>query len=355
MCIICECNTKLTKDEFHECFISNSHGAGFAWHADGMNHYIKGFMTEATAWEAYQSVPVPHVAHFRLASAGGIHPDLTHPFIVSEDSPIQLTWDGAESLVFHNGTILDWKEMLFAVCMRMGYMPAGEMSDTRFVAMAMSVLGGDAMRFFSSSKFAVMDEDGVITRYGVWEKDGSNWYSNSGYKTRSYVYTRSDWAGMGYDGTEAAYYGSAGRSYWPSTDSIIPYADRDCLNCKFYLTDLKCKKKGEMHNTNKCGDWAEKRGRGRPKSIETIAKERAKERAKELESKRTLPAQLAGTGGQTSLALTSSSLKGRTCLTCDLYEGDMHCKKRPEKMVNINPCAMFKEKVGAAMYKNYGI
>ena len=341
MCIICECNKSLTKTEFHECWTSNTHGAGFAWHKDGKNHYIKGFMDEDKAWAAYQDVPVPHVAHFRLASAGGVHADLTHPFIVSMESPISKEWDGAEPLIFHNGTISDWKQMLFSLSLRLGHLPPGEMSDTRVVAMAVGIMGESALNFFGYSKFAMIDSAGVIFRYGTWEKDGENWYTNSGYKTVRYSR-----AVYGYGGDDYGY--GNGVTYWDKgdKDSDIALHLRNCLNCKMYCgvkesnafnvpVKWGCKTKGDMHNTMKCAEWAEKRGPGRPKNKD-----------KKSKMEREIPKQLAGvngtatTVGQVALPFDRSIARGKyNCEGCSLYEGNMKCQKRAQPMNNLNRCA----------------
>jgi hypothetical protein len=332
MCIICECNTRLTREEFNSCFTSNSHGAGFAWRADNINHYIKGFMERDAAWEAYQNVPVPHVAHFRLASAGGVCPALTHPFIVSMESPVKLSWDGPEALLFHNGTISGWKDMLFSLALQIG-LPDGDMSDTRFVAMAMSVpiLGDRALNFFHGGKFAMLDTAGTIQRIGMWEQHEGNWYSNSGYQSRTYVSTARDWPayarGYGYGG-----YGAA-------DDEDIPVARQFCYNCKHKKNVAiagefigRCAPEGNLTNNNRCVEWEVKRGPGRPKK-----KGRGKGKGAEPEQ-----------GTLILSAATPGAVKAsRSCHNCTKYLGELKCSLREYRMVNTYECAKWERKEAA--------
>ena len=104
MCIIAYAEgRKLTKEEFKNCFTNNPDGVGMCWN-DGDNYrYIKGISKCKQAWKIYQKEvgdKLPHVVHFRIASTGGIKPELTHPFICNETSPIQMEYSGKDPLLF---------------------------------------------------------------------------------------------------------------------------------------------------------------------------------------------------------------------------------------------------------------
>jgi hypothetical protein len=356
MCIICECNVKLTHEEFDSCFIGNSHGAGFAWRGnDGMNHYKKGFMDKGSAWEAYQDVPIPHIAHFRLASAGGVSEELTHPFIVSKESPLPLTWGGKEALVFHNGTISDWRVMLFGLSLYTG-LPTGGMSDTRFVAMALSTekLGIDALCFFISSKFGMLDTDGKIYRYGTWEQDGENWYSNGGYKravyvsSAPYVYTGSRW-GSPYGGYS---------EYGDDDLDAISVPDRSCLNCRSFKESSHpvvvpigtCAGKS-LVNILKCVEWAQKRKPGRPRSKRKAEREarKAEEKLRKLEGKPDANSNWEERKdvrdvrlSQPALPFNRSTEPYTSCLNCNDYLGQNRCVGKEYPMANLVSCTRWK-------------
>lgn len=212
MCIIVACENRcLTKEEFDCCFDGNHHGVGFGWRIGSTNYYKKGFMKLDVAWEVYQTVPLPHIAHFRLASAGGVCPELTHPFVVSAESPIAMEWQGPEKLLFHNGTITDWKTMLFSIAAMIGHLPEGEMSDTRFVALAYHYMGQDVFRFFSS-KFAILKEDGINT-IGNWRKIEDGLTATAEIRRTSYVCSSGNYNSRrdayGYYGYDMDGYGAA--------------------------------------------------------------------------------------------------------------------------------------------------
>lgn len=341
MCIICHCTVPLTRDEFKECFKSNHHGAGFAWHSGGTNNYVKGFMDEEKAWEVYVNIPVPHIAHFRLASAGGVNENLTHPFRVTQDSPISLEYSGDDELLFHNGTITDWKLMLFSLCLNLGHLPSGEMSDTRVMAMAMAQMGDDALAFASASKFALLGVDGTITRYGEWQENAGNWYTNSGYKSspRTYInysdYGSANQYPLAYTRGRQVYYQGQWHDmsdYDKKSGQFIPYADRTCENCRLYRGNKKCKKRGKMQNTIKCADWEAKRGRGRPRKDKPADKN--SKPAKEED-------RLSPNGNTPPVA-------SKSCLVCKHYEGAYHCGlpgRIGKDMVNLVACNDFEREI----------
>lgn len=185
MCVIavCEKGLSLDKGKFHACFSSNSHGAGFAWIRKEKLAWHKGFMKADEAWDFYQTISGnAHVAHFRLSSAGGISPELTHPFIVSSGSPIEMEGASKGRLLFHNGTISGWKDMLFSLALHHGSIPEGEMSDTRVMAMAVSTLGD---KILDSGKYVIASSKEFMM-YGSWVEHENIHYTNASYETRTY-------------------------------------------------------------------------------------------------------------------------------------------------------------------------
>jgi len=182
MCIIAYSESrKLTKKEFDNCWRSNSDGFGIAWRDNGKIHYLKGYEKKEDAWKVYQKIDIlPHVAHFRITSTGKTLPELTHPFIVEKDSNLKLKYSGIDSVLFHNGTISDWERFGMSHFMDIGYIPEGEISDTRVAAMIVSKLGERALKFMSGKFVHFKLEESLLI--GSFEEEKGVFFSNSGYK-----------------------------------------------------------------------------------------------------------------------------------------------------------------------------
>ena len=191
MCVICVMNNRrLTKREFKRAFDKNPHGFGLAYEQDGKVIAHKGFMKMKHAWTAYHDVPIPHVAHFRIASAGGVCPELTHPFEISNESVIQFDYKGTNPVLFHNGTIGDWKSMLITAIMQTGRVPTKPMSDSRAMAIILSLTGKDLIDLMGfPGKFAIVSSSGIST-IGDFIDDGGNLFSNATYKDEAKVASR---------------------------------------------------------------------------------------------------------------------------------------------------------------------
>jgi hypothetical protein len=197
MCIIAICDSlHLPKDNFKKCFTSNRDGFGFAWNENGKVQYIKGLMKEDEAWEIYSKFAkknlFPYILHFRLGSP--VIPELTHPFIINEDSNLYLDSSSARkkgetfnNVLFHNGIISDWKVMLVNMFMHNGKIPYDEWSDTRMVAIMINKLGKDILNFVSG-KYVIFGKDKMFVD-GDFEEDkdlkGIR-FSNSSYKVYRY-------------------------------------------------------------------------------------------------------------------------------------------------------------------------
>jgi len=128
---------KLTKAEFETCWIYNPDGVGFAYIRDGVNVYEKGFMNIKDAWARYETLELPHVCHFRLASFGPVVPELTHPFICTPESPTPLTYTGPLPIMLHNGVAVEWQKILESKKLD------GVINDTRALASYIGSYGVD--------------------------------------------------------------------------------------------------------------------------------------------------------------------------------------------------------------------
>src|SRR5690348_8095603 len=103
MCVIAICQDKrIPLEDVEACYKRNDDGAGIAWlgqleeanstpkHSNGRHGDSSAKTHSKVIWkkglslkevsELTESLPLPYVVHFRIASAGGKSVRLTHPF-----------------------------------------------------------------------------------------------------------------------------------------------------------------------------------------------------------------------------------------------------------------------------------
>lgn len=189
-----------TTKELHNCFDSNSHGAGVGWNDGKTVHWRKGFMTwkefeEFDKNAPYKKLDVDVCYHFRISTSGGLGQGVTHPFpIVRDDILLNVTeGEGDYHLLFHNGIV--------SITER-----DAKTSDTQQYVLDVladpTVLEGllsknPAMRKVvemsaSSSKFVILNKNGYLilnAKAGV--KHNGMWYSNSSYSERVWSFNKS--------------------------------------------------------------------------------------------------------------------------------------------------------------------
>lgn len=185
MCIIAisPLGKKLSQKAFECMWESNPHGLGMAFPTKNGIGIVKGLMREDEAWEEYQNLPsgVPHILHFRYATHGGVRPELTHPFVVHEGSPLVIREEVGEPVLAHNGV---WN--LYTLHLReLGL--KGPVSDSRVLAAFVGKVGVEntnkhAREIESAGRVAILTPGRRLKLFGSWVKDGDFLYSNSGYK-----------------------------------------------------------------------------------------------------------------------------------------------------------------------------
>jgi predicted glutamine amidotransferase len=169
----------MTEKEFMNCAEGNDDGIGFGFNKGGKQAFIKGFMDGEQAYEFYKQFPKkPHIAHFRLSTAGSVTPKLTHPFICSDTSNLLLNYVGDSPILFHNGMLFSWETYAKKYDIKINEF----MSDTRMLAMLISKLGmKEALDLFSGSKFIIL-KDGTAYMRGDFIYENGVYFSNTGYK-----------------------------------------------------------------------------------------------------------------------------------------------------------------------------
>jgi hypothetical protein len=148
---------------------TNPDGAGIAW-LDGKAVRFEKGLTAREAHDGLADVGGPALIHFRFATVGGKLPELCHPFVVAEDSPLA-TSGRVERVLCHNGHWSDWSNWLPKVALD------GPISDTRIIAALVAILGAKVLSELPG-RYALLEARG-ITRYGDWSRhhDGCT-YSN---------------------------------------------------------------------------------------------------------------------------------------------------------------------------------
>ncbi len=157
----------------------NKDGFGFAWVEGGNVRWDKGYESgelNAALMDRYLALPFPKAIHFRLATHGGVIPELTHPFPIKRGVPHDLAGT-AKAVLFHNGIWHDYddrlREGILAGVLNPNILQGG-MSDSRAMAVLAQRFGEDFLDLLSlgSNKVLVLRSDTWYT-YGQWsEKDG---------------------------------------------------------------------------------------------------------------------------------------------------------------------------------------
>lgn len=173
MCVVALARKEgLTEEHIRKMYAQNKDGGGVAYRLNGRVHWQKG-MSEQEMQELLPSLALPYVAHFRIASCGGVRPDLTHPFPISKDVSLALKGSTTGSVLFHNGHYGRWKDQLLALAVGSGIkVPTGAWSDSRLMAWVAAHCGTGVLPFFDEKliNFGVDDMD--IFGLGWSEVDG---------------------------------------------------------------------------------------------------------------------------------------------------------------------------------------
>lgn len=207
-------NQVVPTDHLEEGFISNPHGAGFAYVIEGRIETRKGFFTFKEFLAAYEesvTKETPALIHFRFATHGKRNEFNCHP------------WDvcGGEYVAIHNG-ILDIQS-------------TEEMSDTgHFMDLVLTPAlecfadpAHPAIKYLveqaigSGNKIVLMGISGEAVIYnedaGTW--DEGVWYSNCGYKSYRSSYSGRFLPDSYYNGYGHSAYGQSNYGSTASTSS----------------------------------------------------------------------------------------------------------------------------------------
>lgn len=179
-----------TEAQIELMFEANPDGAGLAWIAKGSVVWTKGLQSTAKIAQLVRDIPKPALLHFRLTSAGGTHPSLTHPFPIEARPRLALS-DSARSVLIHNGHWGAYLDVLAALkVVGEKKVMKGRVSDTRLMAhLAATSTGPTILRHLAAKgqKIATLDRHGFVTRYGKWTEVDGFFVSNQFWQVRKFV------------------------------------------------------------------------------------------------------------------------------------------------------------------------
>lgn len=164
----------------------NDDGGGVAWRETNRDSSVevvwrKGIEDVEEMKELCRSLPLPYIAHFRVASCGGIRPSLTHPFPIDKQTSLDIDGRTKGWVLFHNGDWKGWSNVALEVVLRTNTpIPVGKWSDSRAIAWLCSIYGLGFMEFLPEQKgiaFGPDDFEVFLGRDG-WTPVNNVWCSN---------------------------------------------------------------------------------------------------------------------------------------------------------------------------------
>ena len=172
-----------SKETLLACEKANQHGGGIAW-TDPDKRIVrwKKGITAEEIYEITQQVKPPGLIHFRISTAGGVVPELCHPFPVTKESSLALEGT-AHQVMIHNGHFSKWDEILLLKMPPGKKLPSGSLSDSRAMAWLASHYG---QNFFllTGEKIACLDGMGRTVWYkpNAWTTIDGCEFSNTSWK-----------------------------------------------------------------------------------------------------------------------------------------------------------------------------
>jgi len=171
----------MVADAYHQ----NPEGFGIAYRdGEGKEKVVrwkKGLFKLEEAQELCADTPLPYIAHFRVASVGGVKAGLCHPFPVEVDVPLREEGYTKGYVLFHNGHWANWdKSLLEATYRGQGKkIPAGRWSDSRAMAWMAAQYGLGILEFIGEKCIAFSPDSYEIVAGTGWSLVNDIWCSNN--------------------------------------------------------------------------------------------------------------------------------------------------------------------------------
>lgn len=171
-----------SRDHVDAFWEKNNDGAGIAWF-DGKKVVFQKGLLLGEIQDLVKSAPLPFVAHFRIATCGGVIRRLTHPFEISATSPLNLRGSTTNPLLFHNGVWGGWEKKAIDIVSFTGWkLPEGPWSDSRLMAWFAANAGLGVLDLLALDKQRIVTLDPASQKLhliGDWKEDeGKFWVSN---------------------------------------------------------------------------------------------------------------------------------------------------------------------------------
>lgn len=225
-------------------FTNNPDGGGFAFNLHGQVVIKKGYMTFNDFLRAIKDADRQYnlkkrgvLIHTRIATHGGVNPEMCHPFpICADEGALKKIEYVSPYAVIHNGVISltsteasAKKTMSDTAVFIERYLSKLSNYDGWFDKTETMEIVGDLI----GSKMAILRGDGKIIHTSGFTKDGDIWYSNSSYKDNyatykayKYVYDYDDDYAYG-NGYYSNYYNSKYPNYG-KTKKWVYDSDKKC-------------------------------------------------------------------------------------------------------------------------------
>lgn len=186
MCVALICDTKRPSEEMVEAaWRTNSDGGGVAWREGGFVHWEKG-LNLVEMKERCARLPIPFVAHFRIASSGPKKDTFCHPFPVDKNVSLATKGKTKGFVLFHNGTWGGWRQFLLdSIRFKPFRLPAGKWNDTRALAWIAAHHGVRALELIDEKTAVFGPEKGDLEIFGQmggasgWSLVEEVWASNT--------------------------------------------------------------------------------------------------------------------------------------------------------------------------------
>lgn len=176
MCVIALIEyVRPSADQVSQMFEANKHGAGVAWRdlntaGEPVVKWKKGITDKDEMVELANTLPLPHVLHFRIPSPQTSSSYLAcHPFQVDEHATTGWEGETTGSVLFHNGHWMAWRERLQQISIS-GFVriPAGPWSDSRALAWTTHHLGLGFLDLLDEKVVVFGPNQYDVEMYGNW-------------------------------------------------------------------------------------------------------------------------------------------------------------------------------------------
>ena len=180
MCVICISDKGVkqpTKELMRMMWNRNPHGAGFMYARSKYVYIKKGFMSFDEFYEAVQAEHFTRndvvVYHFRISTQGGVNPEMTHPFVLSDRlEDMEILHTRTNIGICHNGIICltsngdrQYSDTAYFIADYLSSMVSkpSDLKDPVLLHKVGSLIGG--------SKMAFLDYAGNVNTVGIFTTD----------------------------------------------------------------------------------------------------------------------------------------------------------------------------------------